>query len=358
MKSTKIFALVIAFIMLSALASCSDSPASDDTTTPAPLSPGQIYLYGEQHGIDKILDKELELWNEHYHNENMRHLFVELPYYTAEFLNIWMQSDNDDILDAIYDDWAGTAGYDPSVKEFYRKIKNNYPETIFHGTDVGHQYDTTGERYLEYLETNNLEGSEQYLLAQEAIEQGKYYYEHDDAAYRENKMAENFIREFDSLSGENIMGIYGGAHTGLDAMDYLTHSVPCMANQLKEHYGDAVHSEDLTWLAKDIEPYRVDVITVGEKEYEASYFGKQDMSGFKDYAYREFWRLENAYGDFKNKPKTGTLLPNNNYPIPIETGQVFVIDCTKTDGSVIRMFYRSDGYIWNGAPSTEEFRAE
>jgi len=42
----------------------------------------------------------------------------------------------------------------------------------------------------------------------------------------------------------------------------------------------------------------------------------------------------------------------------IETGQVFVVDYTQTDGSVIRGYYRSDGYVWNGAPSTEEFAGE
>lgn len=49
-----------------------------------------------------------------------------------------------------------------------------------YGTDVGHQYHTTGNRFLKYLKNNNLEGSEQYLLAQETIEQGEYFYKHDD----------------------------------------------------------------------------------------------------------------------------------------------------------------------------------
>ncbi len=358
MKSTRYFALAMAMVLLMALAACSDNskPINEPTSSSQPS--GQIYLYGEQHGVEKLLDKELELWSEYYNNENMRHLFVELPYYTAEFLNIWMQSDSDDILDEIYDDWIGTASHTPYIKEFYKKIKNKCPETIFHGTDVGHQYDTTGEGFLEYLEMNNMKGSEQYLLVQEAIEQGKYYYRNSDDVYRENKMVENFIREFNNLSGESVMGIYGEAHTGLDAMDYMTRSVPCMANQLKEVYGNIIYSEDLTWLAKDIEPTRVDTIVVNEKKYEASYFGKQDLTGFKDIAYREFWRLENAYNDFKDKPKTGDVLPNNNYPMLIEIGQVFVIDYTKTDGSLVRMYYRSDGCVWDGMPSTEEFTAE
>lgn len=356
MKNRRPFLFAITLTMILLLSGCSNNTTQSDISTP-PQSSGQIYLYGETHGVEKIIDKEFELWYEYYHTQNMRHLFVELSYYTAEYLNIWMKSDNNDILDMLYNDWAGTAGQNPYSKEFYEKIKSQCPDTIFHGTDVGHQYDITGKRFLEYLENNNLEDSEQYRLTKEAIEQGKYYYGHSDNVYRENMMVENFIREFDKLSGESIMGIYGAAHTGIYSMNH-TNSVPSMANQLKERYGDTIHSEDLTSLAKEIEPYRVDVIQIAGKDYEASYFGKQDLVGLKDYAYREFWRLEDAYDDFADRPKTQEVLPYSNYPMLIETGQVFVIDYTKTDGSVIRKYYRSDGHEWNGRPSTEEFILE
>jgi len=358
MKKSSFIAFAAAFIMLLSLSACSHKPAQGDAIKSSTTPKGQIYLYGEQHGVKKILDKELELWYENYDNKNMRHLFIELPYYTAEFLNVWMQSESDDILNTIYDEWNGTMMHTPDVIEFYKNIKSRCPETIFHGTDVGHQYDTTGERFLDYLETNKLKDSDQYTLAREAIEQGKYYYKKSDDVYRENKMAENFIREFDKLSGESVMGIYGGAHTDFDAMDNNTQSVPCMANQLKKVYTNNIYSEDLAWLAKEIEPIREDTITISNKKYTASYFGKEDLTGFKDYASREFWRLENAYNDFKASSKTGDVLPYDNYPMQIETGQVFVIDYTKTDGSVIRGYYRSDGYVWNGAPSTEEFAGE
>lgn len=355
MKSAGILAFTVVLIMILSLPACSNIPAQSDISAPPQQLHGQIYLYGEQHGVNIILDKEFELWNEYYHDESMRHLFVEMPYYTAEFLNIWLKSDNDDILDAIYTDLAGTAAHNPYTKEFYKKIKSQCPETIFHGTDVGHQYNTTGNRFLEYLQGNNLEDSEQYLLAQEAIEQGKYFYEHSVDAYRENKMSENFMREFDKLSSESVMGIYGAAHTGLDAMDN-TNAVPCMAKQLKKRYSDIIHSEDLS---KEIDPYRTDTIKVGGKDYEASYYGKEDMTGFsKDYVTREFWRLENAYDDFKERPKTGDVLPYNNYPMLIEKGQIFVLDYTKTDGSIVRKYYLSGGRVWKGMPSTEEFTAE
>lgn len=357
MKYKRLFIFIVASMMF-ALVACSSSPAYVDTSIPSEKSTGKIYLYGESHGVEKVLEKELELWSKHYHEENMRHLFIELPYYTAEFLNIWMKADSDDILDEIYEEWKGTASYKDCVKDFYKKIKKECPETVFHGTDVGHQYHTTGQWFLKYLEENNLKDTEKYILAKEAIEQGKYFYENNDNIYRENKMVENFIREFDKLQDENIMGIYGSAHTDVNAMDFYSKSVPCMANQLKKRYGDAVYSEDISWLEKMIEPIRVDIITINGKDYEATYFGKQDLNGFKDYAYREYWRLENAYDDFKYNKKTGNVLPYDNYIMQIEKGQVFVIDYTKLDGSVKREYHRSDGRIWNGSPVTEEFIVE
>jgi hypothetical protein len=147
---------------------------------------GQIYLYGEIHGVAKILDKEFELWCDYYQNDNMRYLFVERGYFTAEFLNLWMQSDNDAILDELYNDLEGTPSYNNDSKEFYKRIKSSCPETVFHGTDVGHLYYSTGKRYLKYLRKNGMKDSEQYKLAQDAIQQGEFYYENQDDVYREN----------------------------------------------------------------------------------------------------------------------------------------------------------------------------
>lgn len=359
MKVKSILMFIISIIILLGLSVCSNNPSLFKEVVSSAQDSGQIYLYGEAHGVEKILDKEFELWYNYYYQQGIKHLFIEYPYYTAEFLNIWMQSTNDEILDEIYADWQGTQAQVPEVKEFYKKIKNECPETIFHGTDVGHQYATTGKRFLEYLKLKGMEDSKQYKLAEEAIEQGKRYYQQSDHVYRENKMTENFIREFNKISGENIMGIYGSAHTGLEDMEYYTKSVPSMANQLKKYYANILYSEDLSDWEKDIEPYRVDTINVAGKDYDASYFGKQDLTKFtKDYKYREFWRLENAYNDFKNLAKTQEVLPYNNYPMLIKKEQVFVIDYIKRDNSVERKYYLSDGRIWNELPSTEAFIIE
>ncbi|WP_203457076.1 hypothetical protein [Paenibacillus tepidiphilus] len=353
-------------LVIGSLTACNNSSAdmpvnrspqpTQDTPVVTPAS-GSIYLYGEAHGVDKIMDKEFEWWSEYYHTKGMRHLFVELSYFTAEFLNLWMQSDNDDILEEIYEDWEGTQIHTPYTKTFYRKIKSECPETIFHGTDIGHQEDTTGSRFLSYLDVHDLIGSEEYHLTKEAIEQGRYYYSKDDEVYRENKMTENFIREFEKLGSENVMGIYGSAHTALDGMVYSNQSIPSMANQLQKYYGDNIYSEDLSWIAKDIESSRVDSITLQGKEYPASYFGKQDLTGFKDYAYREFWRLEDAYEDVKGLPLADNYLPYSEYPMLIDTGQVFAITYTRTDGSVESEYHLSNGKLWEeGMYATQQFK--
>lgn len=317
-------------------------------------SVGEIYLYGEQHGDKGILDKELEIWKDYYNNQNMRHMFVELPYYTTEYLNIWMKSDNDIILDKIYNDWENTAIHKTEVKEFYKRIKEICPNTIFHGTDVGHQYYSTGKDYIEYLKKHGLESSEKYERTLRVINQGKKYYETSDSAYRENMMVKNFIFEFDKLKDESIMGIYGNAHIGLDNND-VSDTVPSMANQLNKYYNGMLYLENLDSTNDNIDPLKEESININGKEYTLLYFGKEDLDGFKDYDYREFWRIENAYEDFKYNTKIDNVLPYNEYIMKVDEKEVYIIDYTKKDGSVNRVYYRSDGEKWNGLKVTEEF---
>lgn len=215
---------------------------------------GQICLYGESHADTSCLEKELAIWGECY-GSGMRHLFLETPCYTASYLNQWMRDDSDEILLQLYDDIEGTQSHSPDVLDFYRAIKNDYPETVFHGTDIGHQYNTTGMRYLAYLEAQGQSNSAEYEQVKTVINQGMSYYRmmcssdsqayYDACAYRENCMTENFIAAFDALGGLDIMGIYGAAHTGPDSLDF-SGTVPCMSKQLNARYGDAVHAEDLS----------------------------------------------------------------------------------------------------------------
>ena len=58
-------------------------------------------------------------------------------------------------------------------REFFIKIKLSCPKTVFHGTDIGHAYNTTGKRFLKTVSSD----SEEYHFAAENIEQGKNFYE-------------------------------------------------------------------------------------------------------------------------------------------------------------------------------------
>ena len=104
------------------------------------------------------------------------------------------------------------------------------------------------------------------------------------------------------------------------------------------------------------EMIRKDRITIRGKEYEATYFGEADMSSWSMlYAKREFWRLEDAWEDFRDLPLAQPVLPYNNYPsIDIQIGQVFVIDYHRKDGEVERKYYIADGSVWKDMPCTAE----
>ena len=267
--------------------------------------------------------------------------------YSAEYLNLWMQAEDDTILEELYEDWEGTQGQSQYTMDFYRAIKETCPETIFHGTDVGHQYKTTGNRYLVWLNYKGMKDSDTYRQTLDSIEQGKTYYRDNDAVYRENQMVKNFAQAFDSLEGESVMGIYGAYHVSLEGDE----QTPRMAAQLAEQYPGRVHTADVSELYAE-DPV-LEEITVGEKTYTASYWGEQDISGFsKKLVSRKFWRLEDGAEDFANCPTVDNVLPYDNYPVDVSTGQVFVLDYTAADGTVTRLFYRADGTFWNDRPIT------
>ncbi len=354
--------LLLAVLWLFTLAGCAPassaagsaaSPQTEETAaspmteeTAAQPVGGQIYLYGESHNEELQLKKELELW-QGYYATGMRHLFVEMASYTADYLNLWMQAKDDTILEELYKDWVGTQCHSQQVLDFYRAIKETCPETIFHGTDVGHQYRSTGTRYLVWLNYKGLKDSDTYRQTLDTIEQGKTYYRDNNAAYRESKMVENFVQAYDALEGESVMGIYGAFHVSRDGED----SFPRMAAQLAQRYPDALHTADVAQLCAE-DPI-LEEITIGDMTYTASYWGEQDVSDFSpDYVTRKFWRLEEGTEDFSGCPVLGDFLPYNNYPMQIRTGQVFLLDYTAADGTVTRMCYRADGTFWNGLPTT------
>ena len=236
---------VITSLVLSAFDKSSDVYPTEDT---------KIRLYGERHGSKLYYDSELELWKECY-TKGYRALFLELPYYTAEYLNLWMKEDSDEIIDQIFVDIQGTLSANEYYAEFFHEIKEYCPETVIYGTDVGHQYDTTGARYMEYLSENGLEFSENYKLAEECIAQG-IEYRSDDSSHdgispvRESYMVSNFINAYSRCGTDKIMGIYGTYHLDMNNPDI-------MAGSLRAHYGDIISCVNIGSILYDRnEPYR------------------------------------------------------------------------------------------------------
>ena len=96
------------------------------------------------------------------------------------------------------------------------------------------------------MEEKGQEESEKYKRAREVMKQGQEYHRDTDKdVYREKKMAENFIWEYEKLKGESVMGIYGGAHVELTQADYGTGLMDNMALQLREKYREKLVTEDL-----------------------------------------------------------------------------------------------------------------
>ena len=300
-----------------------------------PALNGQIYIVGEDHANTITMAKELEMWGECY-DKGMRDLFVEYSYYMAEYLNLWMDAPDDAILTEVFQDLEGTMAASPSVWDFLQTIKAEYPETVFHGTDIGHQYNTMGARYLSYLEQTGQKDTEAYQLTLENIEQGRAYYEDHGGsyAYREPLMVQNFQRAYDALpAGTSIMGIYGAAHTNPGQLDPEGVG-PNMASQLQEIYGDKLHSTDLTAFTED--PSRVgetQTVTINGQPY---------------------GHVPGAYEAAKNLPRNGWYTPLYNIPGDTPVGEVYIVDTTSPDGDA-RRFYRNDGRYYSDVAAATGF---
>ena len=97
--------------------------------------------------------------------------------------------------------------------------------------------------------------------------------------------------------------------------------------------------------------------TILGKTYEAEYCGMQDLSRFKDYKCRKFWRLKDAYQDVYMYD-TFDYLPYSNYLVQVNKGDVFRIEYLKADGSGYIEYLRADGEEMYGEPSTKGFFME
>lgn len=214
-----------------------------------------MFLYGETHDYKGIKKVEADLWGKYYNEYGMRNLFMEYSYIDAQFLNMWMKSEDDKILNQLYDDFEGTFAHTEENLNFFKEIKEKYPETIFYGTDICHTYETAGKIYLKYLEENGKVETDDYNRAVESVNQGKKYYNYKSTEkdgihrkYREKAMVKNFVNEYEKLEDKRIMGVYGTPHV-LPYSNYVD-EVTRMGVQLDKKYRKILNVEDLCTLEK------------------------------------------------------------------------------------------------------------
>lgn len=340
------------------------------TATTAAASTGQIFLYGEEHGRADHLAVQLERWTYYYEEHGLRHLFVELPFFTAAFLNVWMGEPDDRILDEIMVATEGTAGNTPYMRQFLGDIKANLPETIFHGTDVGHQFHTTGRRFIEYLYEHELttypDGTPSFIYQHtlENIRQGADFHEHfmihRDHQIRVDYKFDNFVLLFDRLEGESIMGgLYGLLHVRLEDYPPTFAHGHSLGRRLLAHYGsDQVHTFNVFDFVTlpDLAGEPVTLL-IDSGRHAAVYLGTEDLRPHFPGRFnaRSFYRLTDAYELFRHEPFTGDVLPFDNFPFLVTEGQVFMIHYENADGSEWFWYGRASGGELNGRPTVQEF---
>lgn len=287
----------------------------------------QILLCGEDHTDAACMERELSLWRARYAAGD-RDLFLEMGAATAELLNRWMTTGDESFWELVYRNWEGTASQTPERERFFRTIRAACPETVFHGIDMEHQYKTTGAFCLALLEKEGRQGSETYRKALRSVEQAQRFYEgwdgdllSRDNAYREDTLAENFRREYESLGRKRVMGIFGAAHTDPYGLDYYTASVPSMGAQLRERYGGGILCRDLR--GENL-PERT-TLTIAGTELEAIYYGDYPITRRDILRSGEFWRLTDAYETFSQWERSGDALPGNEYPMAVRSGEAYAI---------------------------------
>lgn len=316
----------------------------------------QILLCGESHDDPLCKARELALWQARYARGD-RDLFLELGEPTAILLNRWMTTGNESFWDLVYRNWAGTLSQTPETENFYRALRETCPETVFHGIDLEHQYQSTGSFCLALLRKEGKQDSAEYRKAKRAVEQAESFYSgwdetllSRDNAYRENVLAENFRSEYEALGRRRVMGIFGAAHADPYGMDYYTSSVPSMGRQLKNRYGGDVLCRDLRGDGL-LEPTTV---TIAGKEYAAIYYGEIGIPRHGIVRSGEFWRLRDAYGDFSQWERGGGTLPGNEYPMSVRPGEAYTIHYRCWDGTDFWWYGVCDGEWRDGVLNTAE----
>lgn len=317
----------------------------------------EITLVGETHGVEIIYNEELKLYRDFY-EKGGRHYFMEIGYNTAQLLNFWMNREDDELLNIVHSNWQGTLSGGEATYKFLATLKREFPGTILHGIDVEHQYETNGLIYMDYLERNGLQDSPWHQKALLSMEQGRKFYKTNSNAYREKCLTENFLREYENLDEKEVFGVFGSAHTSKTKKSSGTISTMGM-NLIKA--GLKYNEFNLSGLAWLQLPYSFTRIRIDGTSYKAGFYGRQDLRGMKDFDFREYYELTDCTigklnSNGQKYRKTGNYLPQNNYPMKLREGTIYIIDYYYLDGTMESELHYCNGKKKNGELVTYQIR--
>ena len=342
--------LLLCMVLLPGLFVCGYSESAPENADPGEL----IYLYGENHYHAVCMEKELSAWKDLY-DSGARHLFIEYSYAYAQRLNTWMQADGDELLSWLWseeeDDLDSVPVEALLLFDFYKAVEEHCPETVFHGPDIEHEYDTLGEEYLAALEAAGEQDSVEYARTVLTCEQGKHAHQNGETdegyRYREACLADNFIWEMEQLEPQAVMGIYGFTHVeGVVTEHQKSLATDAnMATRLAEKYGSRIVCTCLSLARSSVRTADpAGPVTLNGKAYETIYIGEHDLRMWAiPYQYVVYWRLQDSWSDFEDTPAVGTLNP---LLVACDRMQfaingVYLADCTTWDGSTERFFFRT-----------------
>lgn len=172
----------------------------------------EITIYGEIHAEKQIYDREIDIIDEFY-KKGGRTLFLEAGYCMGKMMNLWMESESDEIFEFLFELYEGTPFGNKEYFDYYKSIKEKFPELRFIGTDIEHGYGNKDKIkvFEDYFFENiypALDDNEK-MLADKSIAQGKECYTcptpYETLSMREIMMGTNMIDAI-QRTNEDIIG--------------------------------------------------------------------------------------------------------------------------------------------------------
>lgn len=317
---------------------------------------GQFFLFGETHDDYYILQEELKRWDIYYNEYDMRDFYIERNSIFASQLNMYVSGKNDKILDDLFQRGGlGSTGPDFNY-EFYKTFKEKYPETRFHGIDStsGGILDDNYEFYVDHLIANNeIEPSVRDVAIEDLKNSAEYRVlrtQGKEGDFRETKMTQRFIENFENSGRANCAGSFGIDH--ILKYRIFSNNTPSMGNRLYHLYGENIYSESLENTIYG--PSKVIDLKIGSKYYQVFDHYDRKLSKYSGLGDYDTWHPyvivypEDTY-DFINCSRTGEKIDRTRIALSIDyEHQTYIIDFKK-DGKITRKYYQANNSIENYA---------